>query len=657
MFGASWHGLMGTSHFALEQIAGPWLLAFFLYQLVFCGTATTIISGAVAERFRFSGYLVVSFVVSAFFYPLFGHWAWGGAAEGAPAGWLAKAGFVDFAGSTVVHSLGGWISLAAVLVVGPRLGRFDADKPAMHGSDLPMATLGVFLLWFGWFGFNGGSTLAVNDTIPLILVNTNLAAATGGAAALALAWCVLGRPDVTLVMNGVLGGLVAITAGCNLVSPGGAIVIGAAGGAVSVLGTWLLEKCKIDDVVGAVPVHAFAGVWGTLAVVLFADPAIWTHGGGRWAQFWIQFQGVAVCFAFAFGGGYVVLWLVNRVFPLRVSKSAELLGLNVSEHAAKSDMFDLLYEMEQQRAGSNFAQHVTVEPHTEVGQFARQYNRVLDKVHAEITSREQAVEALRQAEAKYRGIFEKAVEGIFQTTIDGHYLSANPALARIYGYTSPEELAAAVRDIQRQLYVDAQRRSEFQRLIDRDGSVTAFESEIFRRDGSTIWISENAQPGARLGRPPVVLRRHGHRHHRSRAKRQLAPRKGSRRGRLPGQEPVSGQHEPRNSHAAQWSHRHARSTGGHRAHAEAAPLCADRQVVGRFAVEPHQPDPRFLQDRGRQAGARLHRFRFARSSRIPPRCLSAAPSKRTWSWPVRSVPTCPRPWWAIPTASARSSSI
>ncbi|MEX2115059.1 MAG: ammonium transporter [Pirellulales bacterium] len=493
MFGASWHGLIGTSHFMPGKNAGPWLLSFVLFQLVFCGTATTIISGAVAERIRFAGYLAVSVIVSALFYPVFGHWAWGGAADGAPSGWLAQAGFVDFAGSTVVHSVGGWIALAAVLVVGPRLGRFDADKPAMHGSDLPLATLGVFLLWFGWFGFNGGSTLAVSAEVPSILLNTNLAAAAGGVAALALAWAVLRRPDVVLTMNGVLGGLVGITASCHIVSPLSAIIIGAVAGVISVLGTWALERLKIDDVVGAVPVHGLGGVWGTLAVALFADASVWPHDGGRWTQLGIQATGVAACFAWAFGGGYVALRLLNLLLPLRATPDAERLGLNISEHDAKSEMVELLNEMEIQRNQSDFSRHVIVEPHTEVGQIALQYNRVLDKVHAEITSREQAVEALRHAEEKYRSIFENAVEGIFQTSLDGKYLNANPALARIYGYATPGDLQRVVSDIRLQLYVDPSRRDEFQRLVERDGVLKGFESQVYRLDGSTIWVSENAR--------------------------------------------------------------------------------------------------------------------------------------------------------------------
>jgi len=491
MFGVSWNGLIGTSDFMPGREASPWLLTFFLFQMVFCGTSTTIISGAVAERIRFVGYLAISVLVSALFYPIFGHWAWGGMGSPQPTGWLAKLGFIDFAGSTVVHSVGGWLSLAAVLVVGPRLGRFDSDRP-MHGSDLPLATLGVFLLWFGWFGFNGGSTLAVTNQIPLILVNTNLAAAAGGVAALIASWIALRRSDVGMVMNGVLGGLVGVTAGCQLVAPGGAILVGLVAGILATVGTLLLARWQVDDVVGAVPVHAFCGVWGTLAVALLGDETMLLHGS-RSYQFFVQLLGVSVCFAWAFGGGYAAFRLLNYLLPLRASAEAERMGLNLAEHDAGAELMDLLGEMESQRLGANFSQHVTVEPHTEVGQIATAYNRVLDKVQDEMTSREQVVEALRQAEEKYRSIFENAVEGIFQTSLEGQYLNANPALARIYGYETVEKLREGIRDIGSQLYVEAERRSEFRRLMDAHGSVRAFESQVYQRDGGCIWISENVR--------------------------------------------------------------------------------------------------------------------------------------------------------------------
>ncbi|WP_425615699.1 ammonium transporter [Anatilimnocola sp. NA78] len=492
MFGTSWYGLVGTSHFLPEANSGYWLLSFLFFQLVFCGTSTTIISGAVAERMRFSSYVVISVLVSGLFYPVFGHWAWGGLPGTESMGWLKRLGFLDFAGSTVVHSLGGWLSLAAILVLGKRQGQFEPGKPPIHGFNLPLTTLGVFLLWFGWFGFNGGSTFAVNASIPQILLNTNLAAATGGIAALAVAWPVLKRPDVPLLMNGVLAGLVSVTASCNLVDPAAALVIGAIGGVVSVLVAWGLERLKIDDAVGAVPVHGFCGAWGTLAVALFADASQFASGSRGW-QLLIQSAGVLVCMAWGLGFGYVVLASLNRLMRLRVTPAEELAGLNHSEHQASTPLIDLLHDMEDQRLTGDFTRAVEVEPHTEVGQIALQYNRVVERAQDEIRSREEVMQALRTAEEKYRSIFENAVEGIFQTTPDGQYLSANPTLARIYGYDSVGEMQKAIRDIQHQLYVDPKRRQDFAEQIKADGVVRNFESQVFRADGKVIWISENAR--------------------------------------------------------------------------------------------------------------------------------------------------------------------
>jgi len=493
MFGLTWHGLLGTTGFLFDgrQDARAW--SFFFFQCMFCGTATTIISGAVAERMRFSGYVVTSALVSGCIYPVFGHWAWAGVDVGTPVGWLGQAGFIDFAGSTVVHSVGGWVSLAAILLIGPRLGRFEPGRPAMHGHNLPMAALGVFLLWFGWFGFNGGSTLAMNALVPRILVNTNLSAAAGGAAALTISWLVLRRPDTAVMMNGMLAGLVSITAGCHVTSPAAALAIGAIGGVLCSVMTWVLERIRIDDVVGSVPVHGFCGVWGTLAVALLGNAEEWGTGLSRLGQLAVQAKGVGVCFGWSFGVGLILLGVVNRVVKLRVSPEAELEGLNVSEHAVGAELLDLLTEMHHQQQAGDFSRPATVEPHTEVGLIAAQYNHVLERVNEEIRQREQACEALRAAEAKYRSIFDRAVEGIFQTTPDGQYLSANPALALLYGYESPAELIEQLSDVRRQLYVEPARRDDFVAALERDGQVHDFQSEVYRRDGSTIWISENAR--------------------------------------------------------------------------------------------------------------------------------------------------------------------
>ena len=402
MFGFGENGLLDVGGFFLGREAGPWLLAFFLFQMVFCGTATTIVSGAVSERMRFTGYIAVATIASALLYPIFGQWAWGGALEGSAQGWLERLGFIDFAGSTVVHSVGGWLALAAVLVIGPRRGRFGPGSSPIAGHNLSMATLGVMLLWFGWFGFNGGSTLGLDKSIPLILVNTNLAAAFGGLVAMALVWLVRGRPDVRQVMYGVIAGLVGITAGCHLVSPLSAAVIGSVAGAVCFGSTVLLERLEIDDAIGSVPTHACAGVWGTLAVALFGDPDAWGTGLGRWAQFGVQAVGVGTCFAWSFGLGFSLFYVLNRVLPLRVSGEDEQIGLNMSEHGASTAILDLVMGMGHQERTGDFSGHVAVDPYTEVGQIANQYNRVLDKVNSEVRKRDEAMEALRHSEERLR---------------------------------------------------------------------------------------------------------------------------------------------------------------------------------------------------------------------------------------------------------------
>ena len=241
-------------------------------------------------------------------------------------GWLRAAGFIDFAGSTVVHSIGGWVALAAIIVIGPRIGRFDPANPPIRGHNLPMATLGVFLLWFGWFGFNGGSTLAVTDKIPLIFVNTILAGAFGGIATLAICWKVLGRVDVGVITNGCLAGLVGIIASADIMTPLAAVAIGAIAGGISLGATILLEKLRIDDAIGAVPVHCAAGIWGTLAVALFADPSTWGTGLSRWDQLVVQATGVGVAFIWGFGASFVILSLVDRLFHYVSARKAKRLA-------------------------------------------------------------------------------------------------------------------------------------------------------------------------------------------------------------------------------------------------------------------------------------------------------------------------------------------
>ena len=337
MFGTTYGGLIGTTTFSFERGTEPWLVAFLIFQIIFCGTATTIVSGAVAERMRFWAYLAVTTVLASVIYPVIGHWIWGGIESGIPSGWLAARGFVDFAGATVVHSVGGWLALAAIIIIGPRIGRFGEDGSAIRPSSIPITTLGVFLLWFGWIGFNGGSLGGVTKDLPNVILATIIAGACGGISALAISWVTSIRPSPINIMNGSLAGLVAITASANITSPISASLIGAIGGLVSYLGMILLERFELDDAVGAVPVHLGGGIWGTLAVALYGDSALSGTGLGHWDQFLVQVQGVAATGAWAFGLGFCLLWLINRLSPLRVSPDDERMGLNISEHGESTE--------------------------------------------------------------------------------------------------------------------------------------------------------------------------------------------------------------------------------------------------------------------------------------------------------------------------------
>ncbi|TWT86496.1 Ammonium transporter NrgA [Pseudobythopirellula maris] len=410
MFGASYAGWFGTSDFFLggglfSGAGSAWLLAFFLFQITFCGTATTIVSGAVAERMRFGAYLAIAILVSGVLYPLFGHWAWGGVVPGSGAGWLAQMGFIDFAGSTVVHSLGGWVALAAVLTIGPRIGRFGEGATPMNGCNLPMAMLGTLLLWFGWFGFNGGSTLAMNDSVPSILVNTSLSAAFGGLTGLVLSKLLSPHVSVGDTMNGVIAGLVGVTACCHILTPLASVVVGATSCVWCFGATRLLERLRIDDAVGAVPAHGVAGAWGTLCVALLADPAAYGTGNGFWGQLGVQAAGAGVCFVWAFGVGWVALRAISLVIPMRISAADELKGLNIAEHGASTEVLELLTEMHHQQTTGEFSTRVHAEPHTEVGQIAAGYNRVLDKVN-EKTQRLEQMHA--EAESLHRKLLDVA---------------------------------------------------------------------------------------------------------------------------------------------------------------------------------------------------------------------------------------------------------
>jgi len=315
------------------------LWAKFFFQLVFAGTAATIVSGAVAERIKFKSFLVFSFLLVAFAYPITGHWIWGG-------GFLGSNNFRDFAGSTVVHSVGGWAALAGVLVLGPRLGKYTKDGRVnpIPGHSMTSAALGVLILWLGWFGFNPGSTMAAmnGSAIAHILVNTNMAAAAGALGATLVAWLMLGKPDLSMILNGCLAGLVAITAPCAFVSIGSGALIGFLAGGIVVVSVIGFDKIKVDDPVGALSVHLVNGIWGTLALGLFYDNEIATNvaalatGLSRGAQVLVQLKGILAAGAFTFLLCLAFWYAIKLVMGVRVSEDEELEGLDIGEHGVQA---------------------------------------------------------------------------------------------------------------------------------------------------------------------------------------------------------------------------------------------------------------------------------------------------------------------------------
>lgn len=304
----------------------------FFFQLVFCGTAATIVSGAVAERVKYVSFIIFSFVLTLVIYPIVGHWVWGG-------GWLANLGFMDFAGDTVVHSVGGWAALAGAWILGPRIGKYgkDGKSRAIPGHNLTIAALGVFILWFGWFGFNPGSQLAAATTddaraISHVFLTTNLAACAGGFFALAVSWMKYGKPSLSLTLNGILAGLVGITAGCDMVSPFGAVIIGTICGILMIYSVEFIDRTlKIDDPVGASSVHGVCGFTGTILTGLFSTSEGLFYGAG-WSFLGAQVFGALVVGAWAAGMGFIIFKGLDKIHGLRVSKRVEEEGLDIYEH-------------------------------------------------------------------------------------------------------------------------------------------------------------------------------------------------------------------------------------------------------------------------------------------------------------------------------------
>ena len=382
MYGTSVSGLFGSKFFFFTtKVAG--YQSFFVFQAMFVATAATIVSGAVAERLKFFSYVIITFITSGIIYPIVGHWVWSlnFSNPDVKTGWLGKLGFIDFAGSSVVHSVGGWVALAVLLIIGNRTGRFqEGKKRTFQGSNTPLAALGALILWFGWFGFNGGANGAMDLRIPLILINTFLAASAGLVLSSIMGIYVMKKPEPMFMITGPIAGLVSITASCAYVEPTEAIIIGSIGGLVSGSGILLLEKIKVDDVVSAVPVHLFAGTWATIAVAIFGDLEAMGIERSMADQLYIQLIGIVSVGAFCFFSAFTIFFIINLLFRLRVNKVEEDMGLNISEHNASTATHELLQVLNKQQETDDFSLRAPQDPFTEAGVIASQYNNIMDKL-------------------------------------------------------------------------------------------------------------------------------------------------------------------------------------------------------------------------------------------------------------------------------------
>jgi len=410
MFGHSWLGLIGTTDFLVSGASsGATYLgtAFIFMQVCFAGCAVTIIAGGTAERSDLATHLLIAVVIAAVIYPIFGHWVWGNLYYPEANGWLVKLGYIDFAGSSVVHGIGGWVTLAGIIAIGPRRGRYgkDGKLQPLGGNNIPMAALGTFILWFGWFGFNGGSLLRVDGDVGTVILKTNFAAAAGGLTAYLYArWR---RPQSGLqalpMLSGTLGGMVAITAGSFAVPLSASLIIGGLAGIVVNLSQDLLDHFKWDDPAGAVPVHGFCGALGTILTGVFAtQETVLSHAGSRIDQIAVQCLGTIVCFIWAFGVGRAAYWLINKFHPIRVTPEEEQRGLNLTEYDDVLSWLD--YRKTQQYESA-------------VGTL----NQLVD----------QRTTALRTEHARLDTVLNSMADGLIVTQANGLIALVNPAFLRM----------------------------------------------------------------------------------------------------------------------------------------------------------------------------------------------------------------------------------
>ena len=385
MFGSSFYGIFGTEYFFFTSDYGAYQV-YFLYQAVFVATATSIISGAIAERAKFEAYILIALITSGLVYPIVGHWGWASLviadyAANADPGWLVAVGFYDFAGSTIVHSVGGWIALASLIVIGPRTGRFNNTGNIKIYTSFPLAIFGIFLLWFGWFGFNGASNGKLDFNVPRIMMNTF----AGGAGGLLIGVLYGYFKEKTISPRAIiiapLAGLVSITASANIIDQGQAIIIATIGTLFALKFDEVLERFEIDDIVGAVPVHLVAGIWGTIAVALFADiDNDFFNNATRLDVFKSQLIGVLSVGLFAFGSTFLILKTVNKFYKLRVTASEEELGLNISEHDENTTELDLIKFLKTQIKTKDLKLRTNQDPFTNFGIIGYYVNQMLTKL-------------------------------------------------------------------------------------------------------------------------------------------------------------------------------------------------------------------------------------------------------------------------------------
>ncbi|MCR9200804.1 MAG: ammonium transporter [Planctomycetaceae bacterium] len=490
MFGADVMGLVGSPG-SLDMVSDGRLITFFLFQVVFCSTATTIVSGAIAERTRLTTFLFIVLLLSGLVYPVVGHWIWGGILPGSGQGWLARIGFLDFAGSTAVHVVGGFCALAAAMVIGPR--RQIPSQQTTGGHSLTLAVLGCFLLWFGWWGFNGGSCLSLTENLPMVLLNTQAGAAAGGLTAAMICIGLRRRVEVIPLISGVLAGLVSVTAGCDQLTPFGSALAGAIGSALALWSDAWLRKKQIDDVVSAFPVHGVAGFWGTIATFLLM-PIDSISMGERLTGVGIQALGTTVVAAVTFASMYAGLSLLKRITALRVTEEEEIRGLNMVEHGATNEVLDLVTEMSTHQHEANFSKPVRVEPHTEAGQIAAQYNRVIAKVQEEMSEREKSNDWLKSERLRLQSVLEHAGVGIYQLDSAGAFTSVNHTLLDTLGYKSAAELIDGKPVEVAPWLVGSDNESVYRDSIQAAVSVKDLETCFERRDGSEVWLLESLVP-------------------------------------------------------------------------------------------------------------------------------------------------------------------